>query len=90
MTQVHHVVYQQRVRREGGDLNDPRNLLLVGDDEHERHHNRSRPFPLSRLPDSAFEFAGELLGAGAAYNYLRRRYVGDDPRLANLLLESRC
>lgn len=90
MTQAHHVVYQQRVRSAGGDPGDLRNLILVGDDEHERHHNRSRPFPLTRLPDSAFEFAAELLGRGSAYNYLRRRYAGDDPRLANLLLESRC
>jgi hypothetical protein len=82
---AHHVVYQQHVRRAGGDLNDPRNLMVVSDAEHERHHNRSRPFQLSRLPDSAFEFAAELLGPDAAFNYLRRRYVGDDLRLDALL-----
>ena len=82
---AHHIIYQQHVRRAGGDLYDPRNLVVVSDVEHERHHNRSRPFALSQLPDSAFEFAAELLGPDAAFNYLRRRYAGDDPRLDALL-----
>jgi hypothetical protein len=83
--QLHHVVYQQHVRRAGGDLNDPRNLMPVQDDEHERHHNRSRPFSLARLPDAAYEYAAELLGPERAFLYLQRRYSGDDPRLHGLL-----
>ena len=50
------------------------------------HHNGTRRFSLALLPDVAYEFAGELMGP-AAYDYLRRRYDGEDPRLDALLLE---
>jgi hypothetical protein len=85
MTALHHVIYAQHVRREGGDLNDPRNLIAVNNEEHERHHKRMEPFSLARLPDRAYEYAAELLGAEKAYNYLRRRYSGVDLRLEALL-----
>jgi hypothetical protein len=88
----HHIVYQQTVRRHGGNLDDPRNLVLVRNDAHEHHHKRSRVILLAALPDAAYEYAAELLGRGKAYNYLRRHYaVGpppqrrEDPRLAALL-----
>jgi hypothetical protein len=32
-----------------------------------------------------FRFAEELMGAGVAYEYLRRRYSGQDERLIDLL-----
>lgn len=82
---AHHVVYAQTVRREGGDLYAIANRLWVCDPCHERHHGRSRVIALSKLPDSAFEFAAELLGPGRAYNDLRRHYAGEDPRLQALL-----
>jgi len=67
---------------------DRRNLVWLAFDCHESHHARSRPLPLAVLPDSVFQFAEEVLGAGAAYNYLRRRYAGEDARLDALLIES--
>jgi hypothetical protein len=81
----HHAVYEQVVRREGGDLRDPRNLVPVCFACHAAHHNRQRPLPLHVLPDSVFVFARELLGGGQAHVELSRRYVGDDPRLDALL-----
>lgn len=66
-------------------MRDPRNLVPVGPDCHAAHHNRSRPLRLAMLPDSVFEFAAELLGPPAAFEYLRRRYDGGDGRLDALL-----
>lgn len=81
---MHHAIYAQHVERAGGDLNDDRNLVPVAFSCHGAHHGRSRPFELGMLPDSVFAFALELLGP-AAFDYLRRRYAGDDPRLEGLL-----
>ena len=44
-----------------------------------------RPSNAAALPDSVFSFAAELVNAGWAFEYLRRRYSGDDPRLEALL-----
>ena len=66
-------------------LKDKRNLLPVAFGCHMDHHNRGKPFALAVLPDSVYEFAVELMGAGAAYEYLRRRYAGEDGRLDALL-----
>jgi hypothetical protein len=52
---------------------------------HRRHHLRTDVISLALLSDAAIEFAGELLGP-AAYDYLRRRYGGDDPRVDALLI----
>ncbi|MDQ3274639.1 MAG: hypothetical protein M3Q39_06300 [Actinomycetota bacterium] len=51
------------------------------------HHAHSVPLRLQVLPDSVYEFAREVLGAGLAYNTLRRAYSGQDPRLEALLHE---
>ena len=64
---------------------DKRNLVDVARGCHDAHHARSRPLPLWVLPDSVFEFASELLGGPAAFEYLSRRYRGGDPRLEALL-----
>lgn len=66
---------------------DERNLVAVCKKCHERHHSRFVPLSASALPDSVFEFAVELMGNGAAFEYLRRRYLGPDPRLDVLLGE---
>jgi hypothetical protein len=58
----HHAVYEQHVERAGGDVKDGRNLVPVAFACHGAHHGRSRPFELGMLPDSVYEFAGELLG----------------------------
>lgn len=93
--QLHHVCYRQTLRREWTPTaqwptlrvltDDPRNLVPVAHDCHGAHHNRSRPLMLNVLPDEAFVFARELLGAGPAFEYLRRRYAGEDQRLDDLL-----
>lgn len=76
------------VTRELTLLADQRNLVPVGPKCHAAHHNRDRPLAIRLLPDCAFEFAEELLGAGRAYEYLSRRYSGRDPRLDVLLARS--
>ena len=89
----HHVVYQQELRRIAGTevaramtlAMDPRNIVLVAFRCHGQHHARREVLPLRVLPDSVFEFALEVLGAGRAFEYLRRHYAGDDPRLDALL-----
>lgn len=90
---LHHIVFQQELRRvAGGDealrvrlVSDERGMVPVAQSCHERAHSRSRPLPLSALPDEVFEFAEETLGTGRAYNYLRRTLIGEDPRLDALL-----
>jgi 5-methylcytosine-specific restriction endonuclease McrA len=80
----HHAVYRQHVRREGGDEWDARNAVTLCTSCHSSHHHRGRVLPLVLLPDSVYAFACELMGA-AAYDYLRRRYAGEDPRLERIL-----
>ena len=92
---LHHAITQQEIRRNarGRDvralLGDQRNLVAVTDRCHGNHHSRARPYRLGMLPDSVFEFAAEVLGAGKAYNWLRRHYNGEDPRLDALLGDER-
>lgn len=98
----HHIIYQQEIRnvvrsvlrdekertsRMGALLADRRNIVMLAFRCHGAHHNRTEVLSLEKLPDSAFEFASELLGPEAAYVYLRRRYAGDDARLDRLLKE---
>lgn len=64
---------------------DLRNRMILDPECHEKHHNRSRVIPLVALPSSAFEYAADLLGPEKAFEYLRRRYAGEDPRLDALL-----
>lgn len=79
--QRHHVVYRQHIAQDGGDARDPRNLVPVAHNCHGGHHSGARRFRLSRLPDSVFEYAAELMGADRAALYLGRYYAGSDPRL---------
>lgn len=81
--QRHHIVFRQHVRRAGGDENDPRNQIGLCRPCHSRLHFDVE-FPVGLLPDSAFEFAAELLGPGPAYEYIYRRYEGRDARLEAL------
>ena len=64
---------------------DPRNLVPVAFDCHQAHHSGACRYELGMLPDSVFEFTGEVLGA-RAHGYLARRYAGADARLDRLLL----
>lgn len=79
--QLHHVLYRQHVPREL--LHDSRNLLPLCVDCHANHHG-IHSLSLRLLTDANYEFAREVKGA-AAYDYLRKRYGGDDPRLEALL-----
>lgn len=83
--QRHHCCYAQTVRRTAASLDDPRNLVWVAHRCHERHHSRTAPFTLAMLPDAVYEFAAEALGAGPAYEWLKRRYGGEDARLEALI-----
>ncbi len=84
----HHVIYQQHLRQHGGDDKDRRNLVPMAHRCHGTHHSGAHRLSLTRLPDSVFVFAEELLGPGGAYEYLRRRYANDDWRLEELLARS--
>jgi hypothetical protein len=53
----HHVVYEQHVRKHGGDPFDPRDGLTVCLDEHNRHQR----IPLSLIDAQAHQFAREVL-----------------------------
>lgn len=86
--QRHHAVYRQHLRFYGGHAKDARNLVPVAFDCHSAHHNGSKRFRLHMLPDSVFEFAAELMGPGAAYEYLKRHYDGSDMRLELLLAKT--
>lgn len=81
--QRHHAIYEQHLRplpSYSRRRKDSRNLVWVARACHEEHHSRAAPLGLAALPDSVFEFAVEVLGAGAAYEYLARRYAGSDMR----------
>jgi hypothetical protein len=79
--QQHHVVYVQHVPK-GVEVYDPRNGVTVCVRCHGSHHRRgTKVIPLSVLPDAAFAFAREVLGPGAAAEYLGKRYAGTDRRL---------
>ncbi len=90
--QQHHVIYKQHVRRARGNRRDPaadqeNALALCREIHHAQAHTGG--LPLTALRDENYAFAVNLLGAGKAYNYLRRRYAGVDLRLdAILKLES--
>lgn len=94
--QLHHAIYQAELRRVAGRDNarfqalrsDQRNMVPLCLSHHERHHARIERLPLACLPDSVYDFALEVLGAGRAYNYLHRTCSGQDVRLDALLIEA--
>lgn len=85
----HHVVYEQHVKKYGGDVNDHRNALGIctklrpGTEYdnrcHQRQHAGVRRLPTECLRDENIEFAFELMGM-AAYDYFNRYYTGPDER----------
>lgn len=82
---LHHVVYEQKVRLEGGPIFDARNSLTLCRECHLGHHHSGKKLGIGRLRDVNFAFAAQLLGPAAAHSYLSRRYAGDDERLDALL-----
>lgn len=83
--QRHHVIYRQELKWRGGSMKDKRNLVPVCKRCHEKHHQAVERLPMRRLPDEFFEFARDLMGAGPAYEWVRRFYAGSDPRHDALL-----
>jgi hypothetical protein len=78
---LHHVVYEQHVRKHGGDPWDLRNSLKVGAfgvcDCHERQHNAAQRIELRAISDEALDYAIELLGTYVAALYFSSRYDGE-------------
>jgi hypothetical protein len=95
---AHHILYRAEITRihktrlREGKATRPLNVLLADDRNlapaafvcHGNHHAASQRYQLAALPDSAFEFAAEMMGV-RAHDWLRRRYGGEDPRLDALL-----
>lgn len=90
-THTHHVVYEQELKRladQRGLIGKARRALIFNRDNgfaicfdcHLAHHNAGRRIPLYLLSDANLNFAFRELGA-YAYDYLRRRYAGEDERL---------
>lgn len=80
----HHVIYEQHVVAAKGDPWDIANQLVLCRGCHSEAHSKHN-LPLAVLPSSAFDFGVQLLGEGATFEYLRRRYAGTDPRLQRLI-----
>lgn len=69
---LHHVVYEQHVRREHGDVFDPRNGLTLCMTCHMRHHHAvDQRIHVDNLRDENIEFARELLGDAAELYFIR-------------------
>lgn len=81
----HHAITRAEIKRWGGLIDDPRVLVDAGHTCHFNHHAASKPYRLASLPDSVYAFASELMGPGPSYEWLKRHYSGDDPRLDALL-----
>jgi hypothetical protein len=75
---LHHLVYRQHVRREGGDIWDPRNALTICNRCHASHHQRGRVLPVAMVPEAARAFAVELFGEARAADYFARRYAPEE------------
>lgn len=76
----HHIVYEQHVRRAGGDPYSLANSMWIGIEGHTcqchpRHHSGMARIPLDLIPDTAMAFAVDLLGEDRAADYLCRRYA---------------
>lgn len=75
----HHVIYEQHLRGLGLPLYDTRNALRLCVLCHGRHHKITK-LPLTCLRDCNIEYGFRVMGE-RAYDYFRRYYDGDDPRL---------
>lgn len=74
----HHVLLEQRVRREGGDPWDIANSMLLHPDCHDEHHSgapHARRIKLANVPLAAVAFAVDLLGEDGAVRYFAARYA---------------
>lgn len=88
---AHHVIERQELRNQGLNEWDLDNALRLCDRPvggcHQNHTAASKRVRLERLTDRNIDFAFRALGP-AAYDYLKRRYGGDDPRVERKLKEA--
>lgn len=89
---AHHVIERQELRSRGLDEWDPDNALRLCDPAatpgcHGNHTTASKRVRLVRLTDRNIDYAFRVLGP-FAYDYLKRRYDGDDPRVERKLKEA--
>lgn len=78
---AHHVVEAAWLRRNAPDsVFDQRNALRLLKRVHERHTNAYQRVPLVALRAENIAFAFDVMGP-AAYDYLKRHYSGEDPRI---------
>ena len=76
----HHVIYEQHVRRAGGDCWDIANSLWIGVETfcncHRHHHDAVQRIPADLIPDAALAFAVDLFGSDErAADYFARYYA---------------
>lgn len=84
---AHHVIEKQELRRRGFDEWDPRNALRLCSGPlscHAQHTGAAKRVDLKNLTDENLDYAFWALGA-YAYDYLHRRYDGQDERLVRYL-----
>lgn len=70
----HHVCYEQHVRREGGDVWNIANSMLLHPTCHASHHSAMRRIKIEYVSRAALEFALELLGEARSADYFARFY----------------
>jgi hypothetical protein len=87
--EAHHVVAKQHCRFYGAPLHSPDNALRLcaksAHSCHTLHTTHAVLLPLACLRDENIAFAARWLGPERAYEYLRLRYAGTDPRVDALL-----
>jgi hypothetical protein len=61
-TNVHHIIRRESLRQAGlhKRINDPRNGMLLTEEEHAAHESGARRIPREKIPEGAWEFAREL------------------------------
>lgn len=81
--QRHHVVYEQHVRADHGNVWALENSMLLHEHCHAKHHNAVRRIPLESVPDAALQFAIDLMmGEDRAILYFARYYGSEVSRRA--------
>lgn len=76
----HHVVEAQEVKRLGLPLWNTMNILRLCVECHRKHTQHVALIPLVKLRNVNYQYAFMHMGS-RAYNYMRRHYTGEDPRL---------
>jgi hypothetical protein len=86
---AHHAgVYEQKLRHLGLPLWEPANALRLCLDCHAKHHTPRQKLKLKVLRAENIRYAFQTLGE-CAYDYLRARYSGNDPRIERELARAR-